>query len=124
MVLVLFFIFKGVVRLKYALLPLLVSITAIVISQGTMPILNIPMTGITNGFLPILVGLAIEYAAQFQNRYEEERQSNSVDSSISKSTLSTGLAITLAMLTTIIGFTSMYFFQGFQPLLGLDYCFQ
>jgi len=118
MVVILFAVFSGVVRRKIlALLPLLVSILSVAFVYGLMPVLGIPMTEVTNGFMPILIGLAIEYAAQLQNRFEEERrEGRDVDSAVSTAITSTGLAIALAMLTTVIGFLSMLF-SG-VPALG------
>jgi len=75
------------------------------------------MTEVTNGFMPILIGLAIEYAAQLQSRFEEERkEGKGCDESLEIAINSTGLAIALAMLTTVIGFLSMLF-SG-VPALG------
>ncbi len=118
MVLILFVVFSGVVRNKaFALVPLLISIMSVITVYGIMPVLGIPMTEVTNGFMPILIGLAIEYAAQLQSRFEEERrEGRSTDEAIDTAIKSTGLAIALAMLTTVIGFLSMLF-SG-VPALG------
>ncbi len=118
MVVILFLVFSGVVRRKvFALVPLLISILSVVFVYGAMPVLGIPMTEVTNGFMPILIGLAIEYAAQLQSRFEEERkEGKKTDESIEVAINSTGLAIALAMLTTVIGFLSMLF-SG-VPALG------
>ncbi len=118
MVVILFLVFSGVVRRKvFALVPLLISIMSVVFVYGAMPVLGIPMTEVTNGFMPILIGLAIEYAAQLQSRFEEERkEGRGTDESIAIAIRSTGLAIALAMLTTVIGFLSMLF-SG-VPALG------
>jgi len=118
MVVILFLVFSGVVRRKiFALVPLLISILSVIFVYGAMPILGIPMTEVTNGFMPILIGLAIEYAAQLQSRFEEERKEGKrTDESIGIAIRSTGLAIALAMLTTVIGFLSMLF-SG-VPALG------
>ncbi len=118
MVVILFLVFSGVVRRKiFALVPLLISVFSVIFVYGAMPILGIPMTEVTNGFMPILIGLAIEYAAQLQSRFEEERkEGRGIDESIEIAIKSTGLAIALAMLTTVIGFLSMLF-SG-VPALG------
>jgi hypothetical protein len=109
MVLILYLTFSGVVRKKYtAFMPLIVSVFAVTIVYGLMPIIGIPLSEHTNGALPMLIGLAIEYAAQLQNRYEEERrEGRSIDDSIRISITRTGLAIVMALATTVIGFMSM-----------------
>lgn len=109
MVLILFLTFSGAVRKKYtALMPLIISVMSVQVVYGLMPILGIPLSEHTNGALPMLIGLAIEYGAQLQNRYEEERrEGRGVDSSIIISVTRTGLAIVMALITTVIGFMSM-----------------
>ncbi len=109
MVLILYATFSGVVRKKYtAFLPLVISVMSVQVVYGLMPILGIAVSEHTNGALPMLIGLAIEYGAQLQNRYEEERrEGRSPDESVVIATTRTGLAIIMALLTTVIGFMSM-----------------
>ena len=109
MVLILFLTFSGAVRKKYTtFMPLIISVFSVQIVYGLMPLLGIPLSEHTNGALPMLIGLGIEYGAQLQNRYEEERkEGRSVDESIIISTTRTGVAIVMALVTTVIGFMSM-----------------
>ncbi len=118
MVIILFSVFRGIVRGKFMVFaPLLLALITSVLTFGLMPLLNIPLTEVTNGFLPVLIGLSIEYAVQFQSRYEEERRAGiGVDDAIKNAVNNTGQAIVLAMVTTVIGFLSM-FFSG-VPALG------
>ncbi len=118
MIITLAVVFRGVVEQKrYLFLPLLISILTATIAFGLMPLLGIPLTEVTNGIAPILIGLSIEYAAQFMGRYEEERRRGVgvVQASVT-SIKSVGLALSLAMITTVIGFLSMVF-SG-VPALG------
>ncbi|MCS7121394.1 MAG: hydrophobe/amphiphile efflux-3 (HAE3) family transporter [Archaeoglobaceae archaeon] len=109
MILILYFTFSGVVRKKItAFFPLIISVMSVQILYGLMPILGIPLSEHTNAALPMLIGLAIEYGAQLQNRYEEERKAGKRrEESITISVTSTGLAILMALLTTVVGFMSM-----------------
>ncbi len=109
MIVILYLTFSGAVRKKYtAFMPLIISILAVQAVYGLMPILGIPLSEHTNGALPMLIGLGIEYAAQLQNRYEEERrEGKDIDEAIVVSTTRTGLAIVMALVTTVIGFMSM-----------------
>ncbi len=110
MVLILFFTFKTVVRRKsFAFLPLIISILSVIYVFGLMPILGIPMTELTHGALPILIGLSIDYAVQLQNRYEEERRKRGIEESIRIAIKRTGLAIFLSLITSILCFSSMAF---------------
>ncbi|MEM1576258.1 MAG: hydrophobe/amphiphile efflux-3 (HAE3) family transporter [Archaeoglobaceae archaeon] len=108
MILFLFGTFSGVVRRKAtAFLPLVISVSAVIIIYGMMPLLGIPLSEHTNGALPMLVGLSIEYAVQIQNRFEEEIRRHGVDTAIELAVERTGRALILALLTTIVGFMSM-----------------
>lgn len=108
MILFLIVTFSGAVRRKVTtLLPLLISVSAVMITYGLMPLLGIPLSEHTNGALPMLIGLSIEYAVQIQNRFEEEIQKHSVDDALQLSIERTGRALFLAFITTAVGFLSM-----------------
>ena len=109
MILILFTMFSGVVRRKrMALMPLVISIMSVIAVVGFMPRLGIRMNSHLSSMIPILIGLAIEYAAQVQSRFEEERlEGRSRDNAVVVSIRKTGLAVLMAMLTTVIGFMSM-----------------
>ncbi|SDQ95594.1 MMPL family transporter [Virgibacillus salinus] len=68
MVIVLFFVFK----VRWRLLPLGIILIAVIGSVGLMGWLSIPITMVSMAVFPILIGLGIDYAIQFQNRYSEE----------------------------------------------------
>ncbi len=109
MILILFTMFSGVVRKRMmALTPLVMSVMSVIVVVGLMPRLGIRMNSYLSSMIPILIGLAIEYAAQVQSRYEEERlEGKSRDDAVVLSITRTGLAVLMAMLTTVIGFMSM-----------------
>ncbi|HID42302.1 MAG TPA: RND family transporter [Archaeoglobaceae archaeon] len=122
MVLILIIVFRGVVKKKrFLMLPLVISIFTTVMVYGLMPVLGIPLTDVTNAFFPVLIGLSIEYAAQFQNRFEEEmRRGFTTVKAAVNSIKSVGVALTLAMITTVIGFLSMVF-SGVPALSWFGY---
>lgn len=108
MILLLFVAFSGVVRKRsHAFIPLLISVSAVLVIYGLMPHLGIPLSEHTNGALPMLIGLSIEYAVQIQNRFEEEIRRHGVDTALKVSIERTGRAVILALLTTVVGFLSM-----------------
>lgn len=61
-------------RVKWRLLPLLVVTFAVIATIGLMGWLSIPMTMVSMAVFPILIGLGIDYAIQFQSRYSEEME--------------------------------------------------
>lgn len=109
MVIILVITFSGVVRRKItAFMPLVVSTFSVLSVTALMPLLGVRMTSHISSIVPILIGLAIEYGAQIQNRFEEERiEGRSRDDAVVMAITRTGLAVTMAMLTTVIGFMSM-----------------
>jgi len=132
MVMILVIVFRGVVaRKRFLMLPLVISIFTTVMVYGLMPIIGIPLTDVTNAFFPVLIGLSIEYAAQFQGRFEEEmRKGLTSIKAATNSIKSVGVALSLAMITTVIGFLSMVFsgvpalsWFGFLSAIGLVIAF-
>ena len=109
MIVLLLVTFSGAVRKKYtAFMPLIISIFSVIVIVGLLPLAGIKLDPDISSTLPILIGLAIEYAAQIQNRYEHERMRGiDRDNSVVIAVTKTGLAVVLAMLTTVIGFMSM-----------------
>lgn len=73
MILVLTIVFK----VRWKLLPLVVILLAVVATVGLMGWLSIPMTMVSMAVFPILIGLGIDYAIQFQSRYSEEMDTRS-----------------------------------------------
>jgi hypothetical protein len=109
MIAILFLTFSGAVRKKItAFIPLIISMMSITVVLGIMPKLGLVMTDNYSSVLPILIGLAIDYGAQIQNRFEEERVAGkSRDEAAVLSVTRTGMALFMAMLTTVLGFMSM-----------------
>jgi len=69
MALVLLLLFKARLRL----LPLLIALAAAAITFGAMSLAGAGLTMAAIAVLPVLIGLAVDYAIQFQSRVEEQR---------------------------------------------------
>lgn len=57
---------------RWRVLPIPVILLAVIATLGLMGYVNVPMTMVSMAVFPILIGLGVDYAIQFQNRYEEE----------------------------------------------------
>ena len=68
MIIVLSILFK----VRWRILPLMIVLLAVIGTVGLMGWLQIPITMVSMAVFPILIGLGIDYAIQFQNRYAEE----------------------------------------------------
>ncbi|HYH90251.1 MAG TPA: MMPL family transporter [Solirubrobacteraceae bacterium] len=61
-----------VFRSRLRLLPLAVALAAVAITFGLMSIVGAPLTMASIAVLPVLLGLGVDYAIQYQARVEEE----------------------------------------------------
>ena len=112
-------------------LPLGVVALAIIYTFGIMGILSIPLTMVTMAAFPILLGLGVDYAIQFHNRYDEESKGGeSVAGAITESVTHIGPAIGIAIVTGCLGFAALFFspvpmIQGFgyTLILGVIICY-
>jgi hypothetical protein len=111
MITILYIFFRTIVRGRYLpFLPLMAVTIALAMAFGLMGVLEIPMSMILTGFLSVLIGLGIDYGIQVMTRYEEERSKGlGVDEAIEVSITRMGKAVGLAIVTTLVGFSSMYF---------------
>jgi uncharacterized protein len=64
-----------VFRSRLRLLPLAIALAAVGITFGVISLLGGSLTMASIAVLPILIGLAVDYAIQFQSRVEEARRS-------------------------------------------------
>ncbi len=79
-------------RSRLRLLPLVIALAAAGITFGLTSLLGGTLTMASIAVLPILIGLAVDYAIQFQSRTEEARRSQaageiSVDGAIARAAL-------------------------------------
>ncbi len=61
-----------VFRVKWRILPLAIILIAVIGTVGLMGWISVPITMVSMAVFPILIGLGIDYAIQFQTRYTEE----------------------------------------------------
>ncbi len=97
-----------VFRSRLRLLPLAVALAAAGITFGVVALVGASLTMASVAVLPILIGLAVDYAIQFQSRAEEARGSHDGDRSAAAAVVSaarTGApTIATAALATATGF--------------------
>lgn len=58
-------------HVRWRILPLLITVFAVVITIGAIGYLKVPITMVSMAVFPILIGLGIDYSIEFQNRYTE-----------------------------------------------------
>jgi uncharacterized protein len=104
MALVLLLVFRS----RFRLLPLLLALAAAALTFGLFWLFGGSFTMASIAVLPILIGLAVDYAIQFQARYDEAVAGGftGVDAAVSAATLG-GPAIGTACLATATGFLAL-----------------
>ena len=108
LILAIIFIVRGFFAWRW--LPLGVVFIGIIYTFGIMGVLSIPITMVTMAVFPILIGLGVDYAIQFHNRYDEEsRRGETVKEAIIDAVTHIGPAIGVAIITACLGFAALYF---------------
>ncbi len=113
-----------VFRSRLRLLPLAVALAAAGITFGALSLVGASLTMASIAVLPILIGLGVDYAVQFQSRVQEARRSEEGDSAqtIARAAGRGAPAIATAALATATGFlilllSPVAMVQGFGLLL-------
>jgi hydrophobe/amphiphile efflux-3 (HAE3) family protein len=128
MVLALWFTFS---HSKWRLLPLPIVLVGVMYTTGVMGMTGVPLTMVSMAVFPILIGLGVEYAIQFQNRMMEELSSGKEPGDAVAATVKhIGPPVTFSVMTTCLGFASilmspvpMIFDFGLMCLIGVIVCF-
>ncbi len=102
MALVLLLVFRGSLRL----LPLILALAAAAVTFGVTALAGATLTMASIAVLPILIGLAVDYAIQFQSRTREARAAGtgSAQLAVIEAARSGAPTIATAALATAIGF--------------------
>ena len=109
------FLFMGIVlcllfsNMRHWFLPIVLLMFGLIYTFSMMSFLHIKMGNGAIAAFPILLGLGIDYAVQFQARFDEERRKGHSIEEANRITLSnTGPAVLYAMLATMMGFFAMF----------------
>jgi uncharacterized protein len=112
-------------------LPLGVVVIAIVYTFGAMGLLSIPITFVSMAVFPIVIGLGVDYAIQFHNRYDEEGlRGATIADAIVESVTHIGPAIGIAIIAACLGFAALFFSPvpmikefGYMLIIGVIACY-
>jgi len=125
--LVLFFFhrtFKGII---IAFLP---PAYALALTFGVLGVVNPELTIISICVVALLMGLGVDYSIHLMNRFAEERTLEDKMLRVEKTLRSTGKAVLLSTVTTMIGFGSLMISSmspmvtfGFACVIGILFCF-
>jgi hydrophobe/amphiphile efflux-3 (HAE3) family protein len=96
-------------HVRYRMLPVLIVFCGIILTFGVMGLTGISISSIVIAAFPVLIGIGIDYAIQFQSRFDEEIRKSSIQDAVKTTITSSGPAILLAMIATALGFAALSF---------------
>ncbi len=112
-------------------LPLGIVIIGIIYTFGAMGLLSVPITMVSMAVFPIVIGLGVDYAIQFHNRYDEEgMRGKTIADAIVNSVTHIGPAIGIAIIAACLGFAALFFSPvpmikdfGYMLIIGVIACY-
>lgn len=98
----------AVFRSRFRLLPLALALAAAALTFGILDLLGGSLTLASIAVLPILIGLAVDYAIQFQARYDEAVEDGAAGPDAARQAVARGgPTIAIAALATAAGFLAL-----------------
>jgi len=95
-------------HIRYRFLPVLIVAAGLIATFGVMGFAGIRISMVVIGAFPVLIGIGIDYAIQFQSRFDEEMRRSSVSAAVRTTIMQSGPAIFYAMVATSLGFAAMW----------------
>ncbi|MBP2134466.1 hydrophobe/amphiphile efflux-3 (HAE3) family protein [Methanomicrobium sp. W14] len=94
-------------HVRYRMLPVFIVFCGIVLTFGVMGFAGISISSVVVAAFPVLIGIGIDYAIQFQSRFDEEIRKKTMKDAVFTTITSSGPAILLAMTATSLGFVAL-----------------
>ena len=124
---VLFFFHRSIKGILITLLP---TAYAIALTFGVLGAVAPQLTVLAIAVVALLLGLGVDYSIHIMNRFAEEDTTQNKIEKMEKVLRSTGMAILLSTITTVIGFASLMISSmapivtfGFACAVGILFCF-
>jgi len=124
---VLFFFHRSFKGILIAFLP---PAFALALTFGALGAINPELSIISVAVVALLIGLGVDYSIHLMNRLAEEKTLEDTITKVEKTLRSTGKAVLLSTVTTIIGFSSLMISSmspmvsfGFASAIGILFCF-
>ncbi len=93
---------------SHRFLPVLMVGMGLIITFGVLGLAGVQISMAAIAAFPILIGLGIDYAIQFQARLEEEARKGSLIDAVRGTMMNTGPAVFYAMFATAMGFAALF----------------
>jgi hydrophobe/amphiphile efflux-3 (HAE3) family protein len=92
---------------RYRFLSILIVATGIILTFGIVGLTGLPITMVTIGAFPVLIGIGIDYAIQFHSRFDEEARRSPIPVAVRTTVTKAGPSVLYAMIATSMGFIAM-----------------
>ncbi|NLV27083.1 MAG: RND family transporter [Methanomicrobiales archaeon] len=103
-------------HVRYALLPVMVVASGLILTFGVMGLSGTSISMVVIGAFPVLIGIGIDYAIQIHSRLDEEIKKAPLPQAVTTAITKTCPSVLIAMLATSTGFIAMVF--GPIPMVG------
>jgi hydrophobe/amphiphile efflux-3 (HAE3) family protein len=94
-------------HVRYRLLAVFIVGTGLVLTFGVIGFSGMPITMVTIGAFPVMIGIGIDYAIQFHSRFDEEVRRSPLLDAVTTTITKTGPSVLYAMLATAMGFIAL-----------------
>jgi hydrophobe/amphiphile efflux-3 (HAE3) family protein len=117
-------------HVRYRFLPVVIVACGLIFTFGFMGLAGIPISMVVIGAFPVLIGIGIDYAIQFQSRFDEEVRRSTINEAVHTTLKNSGPSILFAMISTSLGFIAMFVSPvpmvgdfGFTCVIGVASCY-
>jgi hydrophobe/amphiphile efflux-3 (HAE3) family protein len=117
-------------HVRYRLLSVFVVGTGLILTFGFIGLAGMPITMVTIGAFPVMIGIGIDYAIQFHSRFDEEARKSTLPLAVKTTIIRTGPSVLYAMLATAMGFLALWISPlpmirsfGLVCVIGLACCY-
>jgi hydrophobe/amphiphile efflux-3 (HAE3) family protein len=94
-------------HVRYRFLPVAIVMMGVIVSFGAMGASGTGLTMMVMAAFPVMIGIGIDYAIQFQTRFDEEVRRGSIDEAVYVTITQSGRAVAVAMIATSLGFIAL-----------------
>jgi hydrophobe/amphiphile efflux-3 (HAE3) family protein len=94
-------------HVRYRLLSVFIVGTGLIMTFGIIGFSGMPITMVTIGAFPVMIGIGIDYAIQFHSRFHEEIGKSSIADAVRMTLTRAGPSVLYAMLATSMGFMAL-----------------
>ncbi|MBT8508397.1 hydrogenase expression protein HypA [Methanomicrobiaceae archaeon CYW5] len=94
-------------NVRYRFLPVAIVVMGVILSFGVMGWSKTPLSMVVMAAFPVMIGIGIDYAIQFQTRFDEEVRKGSIRDAVTTTITQSGPAVMVALGATCLGFFAL-----------------